>query len=118
MTLDASRGIAGLKGALGYVRAYRDRTFVIKVGGEVLADADALDGVAAQVSLLSSLGIRVVVVHGGGPQASASGTSPGSSPDAGSPTTTPWRSRRWSSPASSTSTSCRRSAGITWPRWG
>ena len=65
------RGIAGLKGALGYVRAYRDRTFVIKLGGEVLADAEALDGVAAQVSLLWSLGIRVVLVHGGGPQASA-----------------------------------------------
>jgi len=71
VTLDTTRGIAGLKGALGYVRAYRDRTFVIKLGGEVLADSDALDGVAAQVSLLWSLGIRVVVVHGGGPQASA-----------------------------------------------
>ena len=71
MSIDAIRGIAGLKGALAYVRAYRDRTFVIKLGGEVLADADALDGVAAQVSLLSSLGIRAVVVHGGGPQASA-----------------------------------------------
>ncbi|HUF90098.1 MAG TPA: acetylglutamate kinase, partial [Gemmatimonadota bacterium] len=71
MTLDAMRGIAGLKGALGYVRAYRDRTFVIKLGGEVLADPEALDGVAAQVSLLWSLGIRVVLVHGGGPQASA-----------------------------------------------
>ena len=71
MTIDTARGIAGLKGALGYVRAYRDRTFVVKLGGEVLADAEALDGVAAQVSLLSSLGIRVVVVHGGGPQASA-----------------------------------------------
>jgi acetylglutamate kinase len=70
VTLDTSRGIAGLKGALGYVRAYRDRTFVIKLGGEVLADAEALDGVAAQVSLLWSLGIRIVVVHGGGPQAS------------------------------------------------
>ena len=71
MTFDRNSGIAGLKGALGYVRAYRDRTFVIKVGGEVLGDTEALDGVAAQVSLLSSLGIRVVLVHGGGPQASA-----------------------------------------------
>jgi acetylglutamate kinase len=70
MTIDTSRGIAGLKGALRYVRAYRDHIFVVKLGGEVLNQEHALDGVAAQVSLLHSLGIRIVVVHGGGPQAS------------------------------------------------
>jgi len=71
MTLDPNRGIAGLKGALRYVRAYRDHVFVVKLGGEILADQEALDGLATQVSLLHSLGIRVVVVHGGGPQATA-----------------------------------------------
>jgi acetylglutamate kinase len=71
VSIDTSKGIAGLKGALRYVRAYRDQVFVVKLGGEMLADARALDGIAAQVSLLSSLGIRVVVVHGGGPQATA-----------------------------------------------
>lgn len=71
MSIDTTKGIAGLKGALRYVRAYRDQVFVVKLGGEVLADLEALDGVAAQVSLLSSLGIRLVVVHGGGPQATA-----------------------------------------------
>lgn len=71
MTIDSSKGITGLKGALRYVRAYRDHVFVIKLGGEVLKDQHALDGVAGQVSLLQSLGIRLVVVHGGGPQATA-----------------------------------------------
>ena len=71
MTIDSTRGIAGLKGALRYVRAYRDQIFVVKLGGDVLADAPALDHVAGQVALLHSLGIRIVVVHGGGPQASA-----------------------------------------------
>ncbi len=71
MTIDTTRGIAGLKGALRYVRAYRDHVFVIKLGGDVLADAEALDRVAGQLGLLSSLSIRIVVVHGGGPQASA-----------------------------------------------
>jgi len=71
MTIDTTKGIAGLKGALGYVRAYRDHVFVVKLGGDVLADAEALDRVAAQLGLLSSLSIRIVVVHGGGPQASA-----------------------------------------------
>jgi acetylglutamate kinase len=71
MTIDPNKGIAGLKGALRYVRAYRDHVFVVKLGGEVLADQHALDGLAGQVSLLHSLGIRLVVVHGGGPQATS-----------------------------------------------
>ena len=53
------------------MRAYRDQVFVVKLGGEVLGEPDVLDQVTAQLALLSSLGIRLVVVHGGGPQASA-----------------------------------------------
>jgi acetylglutamate kinase len=71
VSIDTSKGITGLKGALRYVRAYRDQVFVVKLGGDVLADPRAVDGIAAQVSLLSSLGIQLVVVHGGGPQATA-----------------------------------------------
>lgn len=71
MTIDSSRGIAGLKGALRYVRAYRDHVFVVKMGGDIQGDPEILDQVAAQISLLASLGIRLVVVHGGGPQATA-----------------------------------------------
>ena len=71
MTIDTTKGIAGLKGALRYVRAYRDHTFVVKLGGDVVADEEALHRVAGQLGLLSSLSIRVVVVHGGGPQATA-----------------------------------------------
>lgn len=71
MPIDTSKGIAGLKGALRYVRAYRDHVFVVKLGGDVLAPDEVLDSVAGQLGLLSSLGIRIVVVHGGGPQATA-----------------------------------------------
>lgn len=70
MTIDSTKGIAGLKGALRYVRAYRDQVFVVKLGGDVLSDPEVLDHVAGQLALLHSLGIRIVVVHGGGPQAS------------------------------------------------
>jgi len=63
--------VAGLKEALDYTRLYRDQVFVIKLGGEVVASPEALDEVAIQIALLESLSIRVVVVHGGGPQASA-----------------------------------------------
>ena len=71
LTIDTTKGIAGLKGALRYVRAYRDQVFVVKLGGDVVGEPEALDQVAAQLALLSSLSIRLVVVHGGGPQASA-----------------------------------------------
>jgi acetylglutamate kinase len=71
LPIDTTKGIAGLKGALRYVRAYRDHVFVVKLGGDVLSDPAILDNVAGQLALLSSLSIRIVVVHGGGPQASA-----------------------------------------------
>jgi acetylglutamate kinase len=71
VSIDSTKGIAGLKGALRYVRAYRDHSFVVKLGGDVISDVEALDHVAGQLGLLHSLGIRIVVVHGGGPQASA-----------------------------------------------
>jgi acetylglutamate kinase len=71
LTIDTTKGIAGLKGALRYVRAYRDHVFVVKLGGDVLSDSKVLDAVAGQLALLSSLSIRLVVVHGGGPQATA-----------------------------------------------
>jgi acetylglutamate kinase len=71
LTIDTTKGIAGLKGALRYVRAYRDQVFVVKLGGDVLAPAEVLASVTGQLALLSSLGIRIVVVHGGGPQATA-----------------------------------------------
>jgi acetylglutamate kinase len=69
--IDSTKGIAGLKGALRYVRAYRDHVFIVKLGGDVLTDPEILEDVAAQLALLHSLSIRIVVVHGGGPQASA-----------------------------------------------
>ena len=62
--------VNGLKDALEYTRLYREQIFVLKQGGEVLSSAEALENVAVQVALLESLSIRVLVVHGGGPQAS------------------------------------------------
>ncbi|MEM7262283.1 MAG: acetylglutamate kinase [Planctomycetota bacterium] len=59
-----------LKQALPYIRRYRNKTFVVKVGGELVADEAVLDSLAADVSLLYQFGIRVVIIHGGGPQLS------------------------------------------------
>lgn len=69
MKVNPSSSISSLLGALNYVRAYRKRIFVIKLGGEVVSDPAALRNVATQIALLSSMNIKIVLVHGGGPQA-------------------------------------------------
>jgi acetylglutamate kinase len=56
-----------LKDAAKYVRAFRDKPFVIKIGGDILADDTSRKSVCEQLALLSSFGIPLVVVHGGGP---------------------------------------------------
>jgi len=55
--------------ALPYIRRHKGATFVVKCGGEIARDPGALAHLAADVALLAHVGIRVVVVHGGGPQA-------------------------------------------------
>lgn len=55
--------------ALPYIRAFRDKLFVVKFGGELLKDPAHLDAIGEDLTLVSMVGIRLVVVHGGGPQA-------------------------------------------------
>lgn len=56
--------------ALPYIRAWRHRTIVVKVGGQALDDPDTAGLVAEDLALLTLVGAKVVVVHGGGPQVS------------------------------------------------
>jgi acetylglutamate kinase len=59
-----------LKQALPYIKRFREKTFVVKLGGEVLSDRDDLDRLMHDISLLHELSIRVVIIHGGGAQLS------------------------------------------------
>ena len=54
--------------ALPFIRAFWGRTIVVKYGGNAMTDASLAESFAADIVLLHSVGIRVVVVHGGGPQ--------------------------------------------------
>jgi acetylglutamate kinase len=54
--------------ALPYIRRFAGKTVVIKYGGHAMADEQLKESFALDVILLRSLGINVVVVHGGGPQ--------------------------------------------------
>lgn len=67
--------------ALPYIRAFRDKLFVVKFGGELLRDREHLDAIASDLTLLSMVGIRLVVVHGGGPQANELSESLGFEPN-------------------------------------
>ncbi len=54
--------------ALPYIRRFSGKTIVIKYGGHAMADETLKESFALDIILLRSLGINVVVVHGGGPQ--------------------------------------------------
>jgi acetylglutamate kinase len=56
-----------LKDAAKYVRAFRNKPFVVKIGGDILADSTSRKSISGQLALLSSFGIPLVIVHGGGP---------------------------------------------------
>ena len=60
--------VSALKHAAPYIRLFKGKVFVIKVGGEVFADAEKTRELMEQVGILYQVGIRVVLVHGGGPQ--------------------------------------------------
>ncbi len=52
--------------ALPYISRYEEKTFVVKYGGAAMIDEDLKETFAQDVTLLKKIGIRVVVVHGGG----------------------------------------------------
>jgi len=60
--------VSALKHAAPYIRLFKGKVFVIKAGGEVFADVEKTRALMEQVGILYQVGIRVVLVHGGGPQ--------------------------------------------------
>lgn len=60
-----------LQSALPYIRSFYGKTFVVKYGGSAMVQEALRESFAKDVLLLRYAGIRVVIVHGGGPQISA-----------------------------------------------
>jgi acetylglutamate kinase len=54
--------------ALPYIRAFHDKLVVIKYGGAAMSDDSLKASFATDVTLLRFIGMRPVIVHGGGPQ--------------------------------------------------
>lgn len=56
--------------ALPYIQKYNGKTVVIKYGGNAMIDEGLKNAVMTDMVLLSLVGVRVVLVHGGGPEIS------------------------------------------------
>jgi acetylglutamate kinase len=65
---DKSASIRALRSAAPYIRLFKGKTFVVKAGGAVFGNDEATKALIEQVAILHTLGVRVVMVHGGGPQ--------------------------------------------------
>jgi len=57
--------------ALPYIRRFRDKTIVIKYGGNAMTEHALQKSFARDVVLMKYIGLRPVIVHGGGPQIGA-----------------------------------------------
>jgi len=54
--------------ALPYIRRFKNKTIVVKYGGNAMVDDELKNGFARDVVLMKLVGMNPVVVHGGGPQ--------------------------------------------------
>ena len=60
--------VTALKHAAPYIRMFKRKVFVLKAGGEAFVSSESTRAIVEQVGILHEVGIRVVLVHGGGPQ--------------------------------------------------
>ena len=66
--------------ALSYIRTFRDKVTVIKLGGSAMEDRDALRATLQDVVFMATVGLRPVLVHGGGKSIDRAMASAGLSP--------------------------------------
>lgn len=60
-----------LSDALPYIQKYHNKVVVIKYGGNAMTNDDLKEAVMRDIVLLTEVGIKVVLVHGGGPEINA-----------------------------------------------
>ncbi len=65
---DAATRVRVLSEALPYIQQFADRTVVVKYGGAAMKDSNLKDKVIRDIVFLSCVGLRPIVVHGGGPE--------------------------------------------------
>ncbi len=65
---DAATRVQVLSEALPYIQQFTGRTIVVKYGGAAMKDTNLKDKVIRDIVFLSCVGLRPIVVHGGGPE--------------------------------------------------
>ncbi len=70
MSLSIMERARVLNEALPYIQQFHDKIIVIKYGGNAMVSENLRRAVISDIVLLHQMGIRVVVVHGGGPEIS------------------------------------------------
>ena len=70
MKMEISNNLRGqvLVEALPYIQKYSNKIVVIKYGGNAMINEDLKNAVMGDIALLSLIGVKVVLVHGGGPE--------------------------------------------------
>ena len=68
MQIDQKTRALILSEALPYIQKYSGKTVVIKYGGAAMTDPELKKAVLSDIALLSMASIRMVIVHGGGPE--------------------------------------------------
>ena len=66
--MNATESVDVLLQALPYIQRFHGRVMVIKFGGNAMTSPELFDRFAEDIVLMHSVGIRPVIVHGGGPQ--------------------------------------------------
>lgn len=66
-TIDNEMKAKTIAEALPYIQLYRKKTIVVKYGGNAMINEELKEAVMHDLVLLSTVGIKVVLVHGGGP---------------------------------------------------
>ena len=71
MSIDIAKRAEVLIQALPYIQNYYGKTVVVKYGGSAMEDEELKKAVMGDVVLLTLVGVKIVLVHGGGPEISA-----------------------------------------------
>ena len=77
MLKNKSSIVSALKYAAPYIRLFKNKIFVIKVGGELFTDKVLTRKLIEQIAILQQLGIRIILIHGGGIQSTQMASSLG-----------------------------------------
>ena len=79
--LEAIKKADVLVEAMGWIRQFRGHTIVIKLGGSVMEDAEVLRHILIDIVFMETVGMRPVIVHGGGPAISCAMQAAGIEPN-------------------------------------